>query len=124
MKFLGYAYRFLSNFVFLAMVYFSLNFLDKYQPRAIVAALVLVYAAMRAVTAMRSFYFFQTIGRLELAAHRLAGLAGGGPAESTARKLVITEVAELRRSREMMAYIDLLFLSLIVVLCVAKIVTN
>ena len=77
MKFLGYAYRFLSNFVFLAMVYFSLNFLDKYQPRAIVAALVLVYAAMRAVTAMRSFYFFQTIGRLELAAHRLAGLAGG-----------------------------------------------
>jgi hypothetical protein len=124
MKLLSYAYRFLSNFIFLAMVYFSLNFLDKYQPRAIVAALVLVYAAMRAVTAMRSFYFFQTIERLELATRRLADLAGGGPAESTARKLVITEVAELRRSREMMAYIDLLFLSLIVVLCVAKIVMN
>ena len=34
MKFLSYAYRFLSNFVFLALVYFSLNFLEKYQQRA------------------------------------------------------------------------------------------
>ena len=29
MLFLSYAYRFLSNFVFLALVYFALNFLDK-----------------------------------------------------------------------------------------------
>jgi len=48
MKFLSYAYRFLSNFIFLALVYYSLNFLEKYQQRAVVAILVLVYAAMRA----------------------------------------------------------------------------
>ena len=65
MKFLSYAYRFLSNFIFLALVYYSLNFMDKYQQRAIVAILVLVYAAMRAASALRSFYFFQRIERLE-----------------------------------------------------------
>ena len=42
MIFLGYAYRFASNFVFLALVYFSLNFLEKYEQRAVVAILVLV----------------------------------------------------------------------------------
>ena len=31
MLFLSYAYRFLSNFVFLALVYLALNFLEKYQ---------------------------------------------------------------------------------------------
>src|SRR4051794_16450414 len=66
MKFLGYAYRFLSNFVFLSMVYFSLNFMEKYQSRVIIAVLVLAYAGMRAATTMRSFYFFQRIERLEL----------------------------------------------------------
>ena len=37
MLILGYAYRFLSNFVFLALVYLALNFLEKYQNRVIVA---------------------------------------------------------------------------------------
>ena len=37
MKFLSYAYRFLSNFIFLALVYYSLNFMEKYQQRAVVA---------------------------------------------------------------------------------------
>ena len=74
MRFLGYAYRFFSNFVFLALVYYSLNFMEKYQQRAIVAILVLIYASMRAVSALRSFYFFQRIERLELEARRLAGL--------------------------------------------------
>jgi len=55
MRFLGYAYRISSNFVFLALVYYSLNFLEKYQQRAIVAILVLIYAAMRAASALRSF---------------------------------------------------------------------
>jgi hypothetical protein len=48
MKFLSHAYRFVSNFVFLALVYYSLNFIEKYEQRAILAILVLVYAAMRA----------------------------------------------------------------------------
>ena len=74
MKFLGHAYRFLSNFLFLALVYYSLNFMDKYQQRAVLAILVLIYAGMRAATTLRSFYFFQRIERLEFEARRLAGI--------------------------------------------------
>jgi len=124
MKFLGYAYRFISNFVFLAVVYFSLNFMEKYQQRAILAILVLVYAAMRAASALRSFYFFQRIERLEAEARRLASLAGEGPSASAARRQIVGEVGALRQAGEMKAYIDLLFLALIVLLCVAKIVTD
>jgi len=64
MKLLSYAYRFLSNFVFLASVYYSLNFLEKYQQRAVVAILVLLYCTMRAASALRSFHFFQRIFHL------------------------------------------------------------
>jgi hypothetical protein len=124
MKLLSLAYRFISNFVFLALVYYSLNFLEKYQQRAIVAILVLVYAAMRAASALRSFYFFQRIERLELEARRLAGLAGEGPGASSARRQIVSDVGVLRRAGEMNSYIDLLFLALIVLLCISKIVTN
>jgi hypothetical protein len=124
MKFLSYAYRFLSNFIFLALVYYSLNFLEKYQQRAVVAILVLVYAMMRAASALRSFYFFQRIERLEGEARRLAAAAGDGPSAATARKQIVNEVAGLRHAGEMKSYIDLLFLALIVLLCVAKIVTD
>jgi len=124
MKFLSYVYRFTSNFIFLSVVYFSLNFMEKYQNRAIVAILVLVYAAMRAASALRSFYFFQKIERLEVEARRLAALTGDGPAASAQRKQVVIDVGGLRRTGEMNAYIDLLFLSLVMVLCISKIVTN
>jgi hypothetical protein len=124
MKFLGYAYRFLSNFIFLALVYYSLNSMEKYQQRAVLAILVLVYASMRSASALRSFYFFQRIERLELEARRLAGLAGEGPAASASRKQIVSDVGALRRDGEMKSYIDLLFLALVVVLCAAKIVTN
>jgi hypothetical protein len=124
MKFLSYAYRFLFNFIFLALVYYSLNSIEKYQQRAVLAILVLIYSAMRAASALRSFYFFQKIERLELEARRLAGLTGEGPAASSARKHIVSEVSELRRGGEMMSYIDLLFLALIVLLCVSKIVTD
>jgi hypothetical protein len=124
MKILGYIYRFVSNFVFLALVYFSLNFLEKYQHRAIVAILVLVYASMRAASALRSFYFFQKIERLELEARRLAGLSDEGPSAAAGRKKVVSEVAVLRRDGEMKSYVDLLFLAIVVVLCLAKILTN
>ncbi len=113
MKFLGYAYRFLSNFVFLALVYYSLNSMEKYQQRAVLAILMLAYAVMRAATALRSFYFFQRIERLELEARRLAGLTGD-----------VNDVGVLRRDGEMKSYIDLLFLALVVLLCVSKIVTD
>ena len=124
MRSLSYAYRFLSNFVFLALAYFSLNFMEKYQQRAVVAILVLVYAGMRAASALRSFYFFQRIERLELEARRLAGVVGDGPAASSARKQIVTDVGTLRRDGEMKSYIDLLFLALVVLLCVSKIVTD
>jgi hypothetical protein len=124
MKLLSYTYRFVSNFVFLALVYYSLNFMDKYQQRAVVAILVLVYAAMRAATALRSFLFFQKIERLELEARRLAGLTGEGPASLASRKQIVTDVAVLRRAGEMNSYIDLLFLAIIVLLCISKIVTD
>jgi hypothetical protein len=124
MKYLGYAFRFLTNFVFLAIAYFSLNFMDKYPQRATVAALFLVFAAMRAVSVLRSFYFFQRVERLEYETRRLASLIAGGPGEAVARKMIVTEVAELRRGGEMMSYIDLLFLTLIILLCVSKIVIS
>ena len=128
MIFLGYAYRFVSNFVFLALVYFALNFLDKYPQRAVVAILVLVYAGMHAASALRSFYFFQRIERLEGEARRLAKLVAEGPSVSAAaaasRKQIVTEVGGLRHAGEVKAYIDLLFLALVILLCIAKIVTN
>ena len=124
MKFLSLAYRFVSNFVFLALVYYSLNFLEKYHQRAIVAILVLVYAAMRAATALRSFYFYQRIERLEFEAKRLATVASEGPSATASRKQIVSDVSALRRSGEMNSYIDLLFLAMIVLLCVSKIVTD
>ena len=110
--------------MFLALVYFSLNFLEKYQQRAVLAVLVLVYAGMHAASALRSFHFFQRIERLELEARRLAAALGEGPNATSTRKQVVGEVAALRHAGEMKAYIDLLFLALVILLCIAKIVTN
>jgi hypothetical protein len=124
MKFLSYAYRFASNFLFLALVYYCLNFLDKYNQRAIVAILVLIYSAMRAASALRSFYFFQRIERLEVETRRLLAAAGDAQSGNSQRKLVVNEVSDLRHAGEMKSYIDLLFLALIVLLCVSKLVAD
>jgi hypothetical protein len=124
MIFLSYAYRFLSNFIFLALVYYSLNFMEKYHQRAVVAILVLIFGAMRGASTLRSFYFFQRIERLEGEARRLAALTGDGPSASAQRRQVISEVSGLRQAGEIKAYIDLLFLALVVLLCVSKIVTD
>jgi hypothetical protein len=124
MKFLSYAYRCVSNFVFLAVVYYSLNFMEKYPQRAVVATLLLVYAGMRSATALRSFYFFQRVERLELEARRLAAASGEGPAASASRKQLVNDVSGLRRGGEINSYIDLLFLAIIILLCISKIVTD
>ena len=124
MKLLGYAYRFISNFVFLAAVYYSLNFMEKYPQRAILALLILIYAGMHAASALRSFYFFQRIERLEGEVRRLAGIVADGPNAAASRKQIVGDVAELRHGGEMKSYIDLLFLALVILLCIAKIVTN
>jgi hypothetical protein len=124
MIFLSYFNRFISNFVLLTLVYYSLNALEKYQQRAILALLVLIYVLMRAISAWRSFSFFQCIERLEQEAKRLGSMLAPRPGQSAARAKVISDVAEARRHGELKSYVDLMFLGLIVMLCVAKIVTE
>ncbi|WP_314956281.1 hypothetical protein [Bradyrhizobium cosmicum] len=121
MIFLSFVYRFVTNFAFMAMVYFSLNFMEKYQNRAIMAILVLVYAGMRAASTLRAFYFYQKIEKLEAETRRLQGPINDGSGGTNARKQVVADVARLRRDGELKSYMDLFFLALIVLLCVANI---
>ena len=119
MTLLSYCYRFVSNFAFLAVVYFTLNFITKYEERTIIAALVLAYSAMRVASALRQFHFYSRIERLEAEAR----VAVTNVADSPAKKQAIREVATLRHQGELKAYMDLLFLGLIALLCLAKIVS-
>ena len=121
MVFLSFVYRFVTNFAFMAMVYFSLNFMEKYQNRAIIAILVLLYAGMRAASTLRAFYFYQKIERLEAETKRLQGPINDGAGGTNTRKQVVVDVARLRRDGEVKSYMDLFFLALIVLLCVANI---
>jgi hypothetical protein len=124
MRILSLIYRAVSNFAFLAVVYLSLNFIEKYPNRAILAIVVLAYAGMRAVSALRSFVFFHRIERLEIEARRLIGImesAGGG---SSVRKQIVMDVNVLRRDGEVKSYIDLFFLAIVVLVCAARIVNN
>jgi UDP-3-O-acyl-N-acetylglucosamine deacetylase len=124
MKYLSYIYRAVAHFAFLALVYFSLNFIGSYQQRSIVAALVLANASMRAISVARTFSFFKAIQRLEVETRRLGGLAGEGPAAVASRKAIVKDVIEQRQAGEMKSYIDLFFLTVISVLCIAKIVAD
>jgi len=124
MRVLSYAYRFLTNFAFLALVYFSLNYIDKYHNRAMLAMLILVYSALRAASAIRTFYFFQRIEGLESEARRLITLITEGGAQSPLKKQTVQDVCFMRRDGEVKSYIDLFFLAAVVLLCVAKIVTD
>ena len=124
MRFFGYIYRFLTNFGFLAMVYLSLNYVEKYNSRATLAIAILVYAGMRAATALRSFYFFQRIERLEVDARRVIALVTQGGAQSPIKPKTVADVTLLRRDGEIKSYIDLFFLAAVVLFCVAKIVRD
>jgi hypothetical protein len=124
MRFLSFAYRFATNFVFLATVYLSLNYIEKYNNRAILAIAILVYAGLRAASALRSFYMFQSIERLEVEARRLVALFVQQGAQSPMRKETIADVTVLRRDGEVKSYIDLFFLAAVVLLCVSKIVAS
>lgn len=114
----GHVYRFFSNFIFLAFVYFTLNVLEKYQQRFVVAFLVMIYAAMRIVSALGSFRFLGRLELLEAEARRLAKAL-----KVTTRKEIAGDVAALRRASEAQAYMNVMFLVFIVVLCCIKIVT-
>ena len=117
---LSYCYRFVSNFAFLAVVYFTLNFLTKYEERTIIAALVLTYSAMRVASALRLFHFYSRIERLEAEPRGMVS----NVAETPTKRQAIREVSTLRHQGELKAYMDLLFLGLISLLCIAKIVGN
>jgi hypothetical protein len=123
MTVLSFAYRFLTNFALLATVYLSLNYVEKYHNRAMLAMLVLIYSALRAASAIRTFYFFQRIERLESEARRLITLITEGGAQSPLRKQTVNDVSLSRRDGEIKSYIDLFFLASVVLLCAAKIVT-
>ena len=124
MRVLSFAYRFLTNFALLATVYLSLNYVEKYHNRAMLAMLVLIYSALRAASAIRTFYFFQRIERLESEARRLITLITERGAQSPLRKQTVADVSLLHRDGEIKSYIDLFFLASVVLLCVAKIVTD
>jgi hypothetical protein len=124
MRLLSFIYRVLSNFAFLALAYFSLNYIEKYNNRATLAVLILVYAIMRAVSALRSFYFYNRIERLEVEARRMVGLLVDGTSGAALRKHLVGEVSLLRRDGEIKAYIDLFFLAAVVLVCAGKIVTE
>jgi hypothetical protein len=124
MRILSFIYRFISNFAFLAMIYLSLNFIEKYPNRAILAMVVLAYATLRAVSGLRSFYFFNRIERLEIEARKLLSVFEAAGGISGSRKQMIAEVSQLRRDGEMKSYIDLFFLAAIVLFCVGRIVSG
>jgi hypothetical protein len=122
MRFLSFVYRFVTNFAFLATVYLSLNYIEKYNNRAILAIAVLLYAGMRAAIAVRSFYFFQRIERLEIESRRVIALVSEAGATSPIKKQTVADVTLLRRDGEYKAYVDLFFLAAVVLLCVARII--
>jgi hypothetical protein len=124
MRLLSFAYRFATNFVFLATVYLSLNYIEKYNNRAVLAIAILIYAGLRAASALRSFYFFQSIERLEVEARRVMALFAEQNAQSPVKKQTIAEVTLLRRDGEVKSYVDLFFLAAVVLLCVSKIVAG
>jgi hypothetical protein len=124
MRFLSFVYHFITDFAFLTSVYFSLNYIEKYNNRAVLALVVLVYTGMRAASAVRSFFFYQRIERLEVDSRKLVSLITDGGAVSPLRKQTIQDVSVLRRDNELKAYMDLFFLALVVLLCVSKIVTD
>jgi hypothetical protein len=80
MRILSFVYRFLTNFAFLGAVYFSLNYIEKYNNRAVLAMLILAYSGMRAISAVRLFFFYQKIERMEVEARRLVSLIDEGGA--------------------------------------------
>ncbi len=124
MRLLSFVYRGVVDFAFLALVYFGLNYIEKYNQRATLAILVLVYSAMRAASVLKSFTFYQRVERFEIEARRLVNALTEGGVNSPLRKQTINDVSGPRRDYEIKAYMELFFLALVVLLCVAKIVVE
>jgi hypothetical protein len=122
MKYLSYIYRFILNFVLLIVVYFSLNFVEKYEQRTLLAGLVMVYAALVCISALSAIHAFQSVERLERETGRL--IQAIDAAASLARFAIINDVTKFRKASEIRSYIDLLIHILIVVLCISKIVLS
>jgi hypothetical protein len=123
MRLFSFVYGAAANFALLSVTYFSLNYIDRYQNRAMLAMLFLLYAGMRSASVLRSFQFLGRIERLEIEMRRLLGAVGDATGLLPSRQ-VVTDVTIPRQDGEKKAYIDLFFLAAIVVLCASKIVTN
>jgi hypothetical protein len=123
MRLLSLVYRAVSNFALLASTFLSLNYIEKYQNRAVLAMVILAYAGTRAVSVLRSFQFYSRIERLEVDTRRLLAAVGEATGMSPSKQ-VVTSVSVMRQDGERTAYIDLFFLAAIVVVCAGKIVTN
>ncbi len=115
---LSLTYRFISNFALLAMAYFSLNLIENYDQRAVLALLIMAYAGTRIVSAIRSFQFHGKIEQLESDFKRVLGAID--EIKSRPVPAIVTQVGTLRRHGEMKAYLDLFFLSVIVIICITK----
>lgn len=118
MLILSLAYRFASNFILLAMAYFSMNLVDKYDQRALLAMLIMLFAASRIVSALRMFHFYGRVEQLEGDFTKVLGALEA--LKGRAMPGIIKQVSELRHHGEMKAYLDLFFLSVIIIVCVAR----
>ncbi|WP_375789580.1 hypothetical protein ACE10Z_21010 [Bradyrhizobium sp. Pha-3] len=52
------------------------------------------------------------------------GIGAEGPNAVASRKQIVADVTELRHAGEIKSYIDIFFLALVILLCVAKIVVS
>lgn len=119
MVLVSYVYHFMVNFMLLATAYFGLSLLTRYDQRAILAVMILVYALLRTVSVLRSFGFMHRVERLEHELRRF--MSAITTTDTVARRQLVSDIALSRRHGELKAYIDLLFLCLVALLCLARI---
>ena len=115
---LSYLYRFASNAAFLSVSYVALNYLTQYSERILVAYLILLCCAMRIVSVICQLVFLQKVKLLEIEAGAFVGTC---PARRATRNRAIRSATVSRQQSEWKAYIDLVFLVLISLLCVVRI---
>ncbi|TAK49179.1 MAG: hypothetical protein EPO23_04875 [Xanthobacteraceae bacterium] len=120
MALFSYIYHFFVNFMLLATAYFGLSLLGQYDQRAMLAIMILIYALLRTVSVLRSFSFMHRVERLEHELHRF--MSAIATTDTVGRRQLVSDVALSRHHGELKAYIDLLFLSLVALLCLARII--
>lgn len=121
MLILNVSYKFLSRFAFLAFTYSALNSIGKYEERAVVALLALLYSSTRLAAAIRTLGSFRTIERFEIEAKAAASF---DPAKVLALKSIIRDVADIRREGELRGWIEFLFQAIVIAVCISKLLID